>query len=116
MPEEKLNFYKKHVFICENYRDDGRRCCHGGGKSLDNNAISLLRRYLKQQSAHGKGKIRINRAGCFDLCQMGPVMVVYPDNIWYRYDSFDDLKRIADQHLINDCIVSDLVLSFQPTH
>ncbi len=113
MSKEALSFYQKHVFVCENFRKDGRQCCQAGANKMETNAITLLRKYLKEKKQHAKGKIRINRAGCFDLCQAGPVLVVYPDNIWYRYNNADDLKRIADNHLLNDRIVDDLLLSPQ---
>ena len=42
-----------------------------------------------------------HRAGCFNRCAKGPVIAVYPDAVWYRYDNDSDLKEIADSHLIN---------------
>ena len=99
--------YQRHVFVCENRRDNGEACCanHDAG-----NKIKFLRRLLKQHGMHGRGKIRINRAGCMDRCSEGPTMVVYPDAVWYRYDNETDLAEIAQQHLLNGEIVERLRL------
>jgi (2Fe-2S) ferredoxin len=51
---------------------------------------------------NGPGKIRINRAGCLDRCDEGPVMVIYPEGIWYRYVDQQDIDEIIDSHLLHD--------------
>ncbi len=76
----------------------------GGG------ALKFLRSILKEKNLHGSGQVRVNRAGCFNRCQRGPVLVVYPEAVWYRYDSEDDLRQIAEEHLINGNVVTKLVL------
>ena len=55
-------------------------------------------------------KIRINASGCLDHCEHGPVMVVYPDNVWYSYQSEEDIDLIIQEHLINDSIVEKLLI------
>jgi len=47
----------------------------------------------------GIDSIRINAAGCLDRCELGPVMVVYPEGIWYRFDSEADIDEIIISHL-----------------
>lgn len=49
---------------------------------------------------NGKGKIRINRAGCFDRCGEGPLLVVYPEGVWYTYIDQEDIDEIIESHLI----------------
>jgi (2Fe-2S) ferredoxin len=49
---------------------------------------------------NGPGKIRINKAGCLDRCEEGPVLVVYPEGIWYTYIDQEDIDEIVDSHLI----------------
>lgn len=51
---------------------------------------------------NGPGKIRINRAGCLDRCDEGPVMVVYPEGVWYRYVDRQDIDEIIEEHLLHD--------------
>ncbi len=55
---------------------------------------------IKALKRNGPGRIRINRAGCLDRCDEGPVMVVYPEAVWYRYVDQKDIDEIIDQHLI----------------
>tara|TARA_B100000029_G_scaffold488359_1_gene544831 strand:- start:1135 stop:1344 length:210 start_codon:yes stop_codon:yes gene_type:complete len=55
-------------------------------------------------------KIRINTSGCLDHCEYGPAMVVYPDNVWYSYQSEEDIDLIIKEHLINDSIVEKLLI------
>ena len=55
-----------------------------------------------------KGGMRVNKAGCLDRCTEGPVLVVYPDNIWYKYNSKDDIDEIINSHIVNNNIVERL--------
>ncbi len=91
-----MSYYRYHVFVCTNQRDDGRPCCQ-------NHHARAMRDYLKQQAKKmglsGKGGVRINLAGCLDRCAEGPVMVVYPEGIWYTYVDEEDLDEILEQHL-----------------
>ena len=99
--------YQRHVFMCENRRQDGQPCCAQHDAPAK---IKFLRRWLKERNMHGAGKIRVNRAGCMDQCKLGPTLVVYPDAVWYRYDNEDDLAEIAQKHLLNGEIVRRLRL------
>jgi (2Fe-2S) ferredoxin len=47
----------------------------------------------------GLKDVRINMAGCLDRCELGPTMVVYPDGIWYHYESFADVDEILTEHV-----------------
>lgn len=71
-----------------------------------------MRDYAKQQvkmrGLAGPGKVRINQAGCLDRCAQGPVAVVYPEGIWYRYVDEEDVDEIIEQHLVNGKIVERL--------
>lgn len=90
-------FFQHHVFFCINERNDGRACC------TDRNAQALqeyAKKRLKILDMNGPGKIRINKAGCLDRCEEGPVLVVYPEGIWYTYIDEEDIDEIVDSHLI----------------
>lgn len=105
-----MSYYKKHVFICTNKRDNGRQCC------ADNNAIELChyaKAKIKALQQQGKGKIRINNAGCLDRCSEGPTLVIYPDNIWYHYQTQADIDEIIEQHVLQGNIVERLLLPNQ---
>jgi (2Fe-2S) ferredoxin len=54
------------------------------------------------------GKVRINSAGCLDRCEQGPVLVIYPEAVWYTYVDKEDIDEIIDQHLVNGRVVERL--------
>lgn len=100
-----MTYYQKHVFFCVNQRQAGEACCN------DHNA-QAMRDYAKDRiravNLDGKGKIRINNAGCLDRCSEGPVIVIYPEDIWYTYVDHEDIDEIIEEHLINGRIVERL--------
>lgn len=102
-----MPYYQHHVFFCTNKREDGRACCQ------DHNAQEMrdyLKKRVKEQKLAGKNKIRINNAGCLDRCALGPVLVIYPDETWYRYSSREDLDEILEMHLKGGQKVDRLVV------
>jgi (2Fe-2S) ferredoxin len=71
-----------------------------------------MRQYAKDRikalKLAGPGKIRINQSGCLDRCDEGPVMVVYPDAVWYTYVDEEDVDEIISEHLQNGRVVERL--------
>jgi (2Fe-2S) ferredoxin len=99
-------YYKSHVFCCINERAPGHRrgCCkeRGGAK---------LRDYMKTRARELKiNRVRINQSGCLDRCELGPVLVIYPEGIWYTYQTKEDVDEILQTHLIDGQVVSRLLL------
>jgi (2Fe-2S) ferredoxin len=102
-----MTHYQKHVFFCTNQRDNGKQCC------ADNHARELMlyaKTKLQTLDLHGKGKVRINQAGCMDRCSEGPVLVIYPDAVWYRYETKTDVDEIINEHVLHDRVVKRLLL------
>ena len=101
----RMSYYKRHAFFCTNQRDGGRACCQ-------NHGAQAMRDYAKARSEElgiaGKGGVRVNTAKCLDRCAEGPVVVVYPDAVWYTYSSREDVDEIVDEHLKNGRIVDRL--------
>jgi len=91
-----MSYYQRHVFFCVNQRAAGAVCCN-------NFNAQELRDYAKKQikslKLDGKGKIRINNAGCLDRCNEGPVIVIYPEETWYTYVDKEDIDEIIEEHL-----------------
>lgn len=100
-----MSYFKHHVFFCTNRREDGAACC------ADHDAESL-RQYaknkIKELNMNGRGKCRINSAGCMDRCAKGPVLAVYPEAVWYSYADKADIDEIIEQHLQNGRVVERL--------
>ena len=100
-----MSFYQRHVFFCCNQRDPPEKCCADAG-------AADLRGYAKQRvkalGLTGPGKVRINTAGCLDRCEEGPVLVVYPEAVWYTYVDRADIDEIIDRHVVSGEIVARL--------
>jgi (2Fe-2S) ferredoxin len=83
--------YRTHVFVCTS----GDTCPTQGDveqfvKSLRNAVVRAGR----------QEEIRVNKAGCFSQCGWGPMIVVYPEDVWYAGVRADDLQEIVDSHLL----------------
>ncbi len=100
-----MSHFNHHVFFCCNQRDGDRACCnnHGAQELRD-----YAKQRLKELGLAGPGKARINQAGCMDRCEEGPVIVVYPEAVWYTYVDRDDIDEIIDEHLRHGRIVERL--------
>ncbi len=100
-----MSYYQRHVFFCLNQRDKGAACCN-------NHGATQLREYAKAKvkalKLDGKGKVRINQAGCMDRCSEGPVIVVYPEEVWYTYVDQEDIDEIIEEHLNHGHVVERL--------
>lgn len=98
-------YFEHHVFFCNNQRGEGETCCANRG-------AAAARTYAKDRIAElklkGPGKVRINSAGCLDRCDLGPVLVVYPEGVWYTYVDKDDIEEIIQEHLIHGRVVERL--------
>jgi len=88
-------FYQIHLFVCTNRRPDGHK--RGSCAALNS---EVLRDYLKAKCRDaGITGIRVNSAGCLDRCELGPVMVIYPEGIWYSIRTEQDADEIIETHL-----------------
>jgi (2Fe-2S) ferredoxin len=100
-----MSYYKRHVFFCCNQREPGENCCQ-------NHQADALRGYAKDRvkalGLAGKGKVRVNKAGCLDRCDEGPVIVVYPEEVWYTYVDKADIDEIVEEHLKHGRVVERL--------
>lgn len=100
-----MSYYKHHVFFCTNHRDDGRECCEAHNATEKR---AYLKKRCKELGIAGEGGVRINTAGCLDRCELGPVVVVYPEETWYSYVDEEDLEEILQKHLLEGETVSRL--------
>jgi (2Fe-2S) ferredoxin len=102
-----MSYYRHHVFVCINQREDGEACC----QQFDGEGARVyMKSRAKALGIHTPGQVRINRAGCLNRCEQGPVMVIYPEGIWYTYVDRADLDEIIEEHLIKGRRVERLVI------
>lgn len=101
------NYFEYHVFFCLNQRPDGEACCQDKGAEA---AFDYMKSRVKKLALNGKHKVRINRAGCFDRCAEGPLLVVYPQAVWYTFVDHEDLDEIIESHLLKGNVVPRLMV------
>ena len=102
-----MSYFKYHVFFCTNQRSEGEYCAEHGSED----ARDYMKKRCKALGIHGAGKVRINKAGCLDRCSRGPVMVIYPEAVWYTWVDREDLDEIIERHLVEGERVERLRLS-----
>lgn len=104
-------YYQRHVFFCTNLKTSGKQCCATGD-------AEKLRDYAKQKlkklGLHGAGLHRVNTSGCLGRCELGPVLVIYPEGAWYSYKTYNDIDEIIEKHLLKGEIVDRLRLTEAP--
>ena len=83
--------YERHVFVCTS----GDTCPTQGDVEK---YVKILREGMRQ--AGRAGDVRVNKAGCFSQCGHGPMIVVYPENVWYHGVKEEDLVEIAQSHIL----------------
>lgn len=100
-----MSFYQHHLFFCLNQREDGGPCCtrHGAEPLFE-----YAKNKIKTLGLNGPGKVRVNRAGCFSRCDEGPLVVVYPEAVWYTFIDEADIDEIIESHLQQGKIVERL--------
>ena len=83
--------YECHVFVCTT----GDDCPKGGD-------VEGFVKYLRGEvvKAGRAQDVRINKAGCFSQCGHGPMIVVYPENVWYGGVQQADLQEIVQSHIL----------------
>ena len=98
--------YNKHIFICINERAESSTkgdCSSVGGKEIRMRFVELINKYQL------KGKVRANKSGCLDVCEMGPAIVIYPLGVWYTNFELSDVDEIFEKSILNDNVVKRLV-------
>lgn len=100
-------YYQVHIFACTNTRPEK----HPRGSCAARGA-QKLRDYMKVRAKElGIEAVRVNSAGCLDRCELGPVVVIYPEGVWYSVQTFKDIDEILDTHVINGGRVERLMLT-----
>ena len=96
--------FRHHIFVCMQEKPEGVTSCTscGSGQTLDS-----LHRELAAQGL--ESDVQVTSCGCMGLCDDGPVMVVYPEGIWYRKVKAEDIPEIVSSHLRSGKAVSRLV-------
>ena len=110
-PADPPLFYSRHVFMCTNVRPEGHPRGSCSARAAEAGGVDKLRGYMREKARElGIESIRCNAAGCLDRCEFGHNMVIYPEGVWYRYESTQDIDEILETHVKNGGRVSRLML------
>ncbi len=90
--------YRSHVLVC-----GGTGCTSSGSQQI----IDTLEKEIKANGL--ENEIEVVRTGCFGLCALGPIMIVYPEGTFYSMVQEKDIPEIVSEHLLKGRIVSRLV-------
>ena len=86
--------YIRQIHICINNRNGESPSC---GYSGSEEVVEELRKVCKERNL--KGKIRVVRSGCLDVCAFGPNMMIWPEGLWYMKVTKNDVPQIVDTYL-----------------
>ena len=100
-------YYARHAFFCTNKKSTGKKCCHNANAEQMREYAKGL---VKRQGMHGTSQVRVSASGCLGRCSEGPCVVVYPEAVWYTYQTPQDVEEIVEKHLLQGTIVDRLLL------
>ena len=95
-----MNIYRSHVLIC------------GGTGCTSSGSVALQEEFENRLKENGlENEVKLVQTGCFGLCALGPIVVVYPEGAFYSRVEKDDVNEIVTEHLLKGRIVKRLLYS-----
>ncbi|NPV69129.1 MAG: NADH-quinone oxidoreductase subunit NuoF [Firmicutes bacterium] len=95
-----MEFYRSHVLVCA-----GAGCVSSGCKAVESALLEGIKRFNLEK------EVRVVETGCMGPCDMGPIVVVYPEGVFYRKVKPEDVGDIVEQHLLKGRTVERLLYS-----
>ena len=90
--------YRSQVLVC------------GGTGCTSSNSAEIIKAFKDEINAVGLAEeVNVVRTGCFGLCALGPIVIVYPEGSFYSMVKVEDVKEIVDEHLLKGRIVKRLL-------
>ena len=90
--------YRSHVLVC------------GGTGCTSSNSAAIIEALETQIAEKGLSEeIKVIKTGCFGLCALGPIMIVYPEGSFYSQVKVEDIPEIVEEHLLKGRIVTRLL-------
>lgn len=103
----------RSIFLCTNQRPEPRPSCGVRGDAA-RIARHLEERLSRSGPLPGGQSIAVTRTRCLGRCQQGPVLAIFPENVWYTYGGEHDVDEIVSEHIVRGRPVERLLLEARP--
>lgn len=98
---------KYHVFVCTSCRVTGEQ----KGFCFNKGSVDIVARLMEEIDLNDlSSEVMVTNTGCFGICDKGPIMVVYPQGVWYGSLTPDDIPEIVESHFLEDTVVERLTI------
>ena len=88
-----MNKPKHHIFVCSSSRLNGQQ----KGFCFSKDSVKVLEYCLEEvQDRELEGEVFVSNTGCLGVCNQGPIIVIYPEGVWYGGVGLDDVPEIFD--------------------
>lgn len=95
-----MAFYRSQVLIC------------GGTGCTSSESMIILQNLKNELKKHGiENEIEVVRTGCFGLCELGPIVIVYPEGAFYSKVKPEDVPELVEEHLVKGRILKKTCIS-----
>tara|TARA_B110000495_G_scaffold200846_1_gene216902 strand:- start:1610 stop:1915 length:306 start_codon:yes stop_codon:yes gene_type:complete len=99
--------YENHIFICINERLE-----KSTNKSCSLIGLAIRQKFVDELKKNNLSfKVRANKSGCLGLCSNGPIVVIYPQGIWYSKVTVDDVPIIIKETIIKKQVITRLLVN-----
>jgi (2Fe-2S) ferredoxin len=105
-----IGAFHRHVFLCVS----GGKCCT---EEVGNAAWEVLKKELKDKGlslSTGPNACYRTKVGCLRICMEGPILVVYPEGLWYCGMTADRIPRFVQEHLIEGKPIQEWIFASNP--
>lgn len=96
---------KHHIFVCTSSRINGKQ----QGVCFSKKSVDIVSGFMEEiEDRDLNDEVKVTNTGCFGMCAQGPIVVVYPEGVWYGGVTPDDVEEIMDKHIEGGEIVERL--------
>lgn len=89
---------KYHVFVCTSSRINGQQ----KGYCFSKDAVGIVQAFMEEiEDRDLNDDVMVTNTGCFGICSSGPIVVVYPEGVWYKEVTPEDVPEIVESHFEN---------------